>query len=405
LNGFDLRRPIGTTKGLVLSNRGEFSIPLMVPNLCGNELKYLEECLETNQVSTLGDFVPKVEELLEALTGSSNVIATNSGTSALHAILAALGIGIGDLVIVQDYTFIATANAVSMTGASVWILGVNPETRSLDPELLQDTLKKETRFLNGDLIHTLSGKIVRAIIQTFTDGHPGYVADLHHICKEFSLPLIIDGAGALGCEYNSQKLGNLGDAQIVSFNGNKTFTAGSGGAALIQNDDLAETIRTICSVGRTSTDYKFDRIGFNYRMANVNAAICLGQLENYDQFLDKKRDVLNRYKNGLSEFDVSFLREDYLTKSSCWTSNILISSEKEHAVDKVLIELEKNSIQARVFWKPLHLQTPYGTSFTGITRVSEQFWDKVVTLPCSTSLREADQSKVLDIVREALVKK
>ena len=387
-----------------MSTSEDFAIPLMVPNLCGNEAAYLLECIESNQVSTVGSFVPRLENRIQQLTGSENVICTNSGTSALHSILAALEVGIDDLVIVQDYTFIATANAVSMTGASVWILGIDASTRSLDPQILQEALQEQTIRVNDKIFHANSGKRVRAVIQTFTDGHPGYVNQLHSICKDFSLPLVIDGAGALGAEYGNQKLGNLGDAQVISFNGNKTFTAGSGGAALITDKKLADATRVLCSVGRNSKDYQFDRLGYNYRMANINAAVCLGQLENFDLFLQKKREILYRYKHELSEFQVRFLDEDSSTRSSCWTSNLLVEIDQENIIRDILRMLTEKSIQARVFWKPIHLQPPYKNSLVGTTRVADKIWDKIISLPSSTSLTELDQIDVVETIKTILGK-
>ncbi len=244
-------------------------IPLAEPDLRGNEAVYLAQCVRDNWVSSAGPFVREFEQRLAALSGQPYAVAAVNGTAALYLALRVAGVGPGDHVAVPDFTFAATANAVLLAGATPYFIDVTRETWTLDPALLADVLARRT-------------PAVKAVIVVHALGHPADIDPIAASCARAGVPLIEDAAAALGARYKGKLCGGLGDAAMFSFNGNKTVTAGGGGAIVTAHADWAERASALSTQARSGARYRHHAAGFNFRLTNVNAAIGVAQLERFD---------------------------------------------------------------------------------------------------------------------------
>ncbi len=377
-------------------------IPLCVPSLDGNEARYLQECIESTFVSSVGPFVDRAEALSAKAAGSRLGVATSSGTTALHLALMSVGVERDDLVILPSYTFIASANAISHAGAIPWLMDVNADSWTLDPRLLAESLERETRRDGDRLIHTASGRRVSAVMPVHTLGHPADMDSIVEAARAFGLKVVADGAAALGSTYKGRPMGQWGaDLSTVSFNGNKTVTAGGGGMVLGDDEAVMALARHISTTARVGADYTHDRVGYNYRLTNIQAAVGCAQLERLDQLVAAKRRIRDSYDAALTGLPgVSlFPRVDW-AEGAAWFSGILLSDAE--AVTTARGKLREAEIDARPFWKPVHLQPPYAEAPQTHMRVADSLWGRVLTLPCSTNLTSADQDRVITVLQEIL---
>ncbi|MBI2236402.1 MAG: aminotransferase class I/II-fold pyridoxal phosphate-dependent enzyme [Magnetospirillum sp.] len=378
-------------------------IPLCVPNLSGNEGHYLQQCIETTFVSSVGPFVRRFEEEVASACDSAGAVATSSGTTALHLALVAAGVGPGDLVVLPSYTFIASANAISHCGATPWLFDIDPASWTLDPALLADRLAAETERRGDSLVHIASGRRVAAVMPVYTLGTPADMDPIVMTAREFGLPVVADAAAAIGATYKGRALADMGaDLSGISFNGNKTVTSGGGGAVIGNDADVLDLVRHLSSTARVGSDYSHDRIGYNYRMTNLQAAVGCAQMENMAAFVGAKRRIRATYDRELAGLPgvEPFPQPDW-ARSGCWFSGVVLSEPAPPAED-VRQRLRTAGIEARPFWKPMHLQAPYADApRTGMT-VSDGLWHRVLTLPCSSNLSASEQAFVIDLLKEAL---
>ncbi|NVK18593.1 MAG: aminotransferase class I/II-fold pyridoxal phosphate-dependent enzyme [Methylocystaceae bacterium] len=371
-------------------------IPLAIPNMSGNEAKYLNECIEMNFVSSVGPFVDRLEEMVAEATGAEASVVTSSGTDGLHVALLALGVQPGDLVIVPSYTFIASANAVRHCGADPWLIDVDAYSWTLDPDLLEQMLASETVKRDGHLYHFESNQKVSAIVVVYTLGLPADMDRIVEIAKAYDLPVIADAAAALGATYKNRQLAEHGaDVAVFSFNGNKTVTAGGGGSVIARDPDVLAKIKHITTTARVSDAYDHDVVGFNYRMTNLQAAVGCAQMELLDDFVAAKRRIAQRYNAALSGIEgVSAFPEPTWAQSACWFSGVLLSISMKN-VSEYISALRACEIGARPFWKPMHLQRPYKNMFSSTMTVTDDIWSRILTLPCSTNLTDEEQEFVI----------
>jgi perosamine synthetase len=377
-------------------------IPLAVPNLTGRELVYLEECVRTGYVSSSGPFVSRFEALAASAAQTRYAIATSSGTTGLHAALVAIGVQRDDLVVLPSLTFIASANAISHCGALPWLLDVDPKTWTLDPDELNKALSEETtRRYDGSLIHTLSGRRVAAIMPVYTMGLPADMDKIVAIACNFDLPVVADSAAALGATYRGRPVGNLNaNLTVFSFNGNKTVTAGGGGIVAGNDYKLCQLVRHLTTTARVGQDYDHDRVGFNYRMTNLQAAVGCAQIEFLDQFVSRKREIQAIYNAAFSHSSLTkpFPSVEW-AESACWYSGFLFDvGEPTDFREK----LRFNGIDSRPFWKPVHLQEPYKNVPCNSQAETEKIWNRVITLPCSTNIKDWELDKVVEVVNNCL---
>lgn len=376
-------------------------IPLCIPNLAGNEGAYLAECVDSTFVSTVGPFVGRFEEMVATASGAPHAVATSAGTTGLHAAYVAAGVVHGDLVICPTLTFIATANAVSHAGATPWLMDVDAESWTLDHDQVKNALATTCqRNGDGELIHEPSGRRVAAITPVFTLGMPANMDELVAIAREYGLPLIADGAAALGGSYHDRLTGDLGaDLTMYSFNGNKIVTAGGGGAIVGHDQALIDRLRHLTTTARVGADYDHDMVGFNYRMTNLQAAVGCAQMEQLDTFSAAKRRIDARYREAFAGLPVEGFPALADRQSANWFTGFYIPGREGAEQSRNLrAALRDAKIDARPFWKPMHLQAPYVDAPCEAVTRSNALWEQIVTLPCSTQLTEDEQAYVIDHV-------
>ena len=378
-------------------------ISLAIPNLTGNEKKYLDDCIDTTFVSSVGQYVKKFEEKVAEATGSPAAVATSAGTTAIHAALTAVGVKHNDLVIVPTFTFIASANAVRHCGADPWLVDVSESDWCLDPALVERELKKYAeRRTDGQLYHKTTNQRIAALMPVYTLGNIPDMDKFRDIANEYKLPLVVDAACAIGATYKGKELGTLADLSTLSFNGNKTITCGGGGAVIGKDEKLLAHVRHLTTTARVWPDYDFDEVGFNYRMTNIQAAVGVAQMERLQTFVDRKRNVRKCYEENLAEWatgkNVTFFPT---TKgSSCWFSGIVLPiGAKLKTAKKFCADLKAVDVEARVFWKPVHLQKPYEACPKSNLNVAEGLWQRIITLPCSTGIKDEELKITVDEIK------
>ena len=377
-------------------------IPLAVPNLAGKEADYLKECIETTFVSSVGPFVTRFEEMVARASGTDHAVATSAGTTGLHAALVAVGVERDDLVVMPSFTFIATANAVAHCGATPWLFDVAAESWTIDPLLLATELATTTGRKDGRLVHKDTGRTVAAIMPVFTLGMPADMDPILAVAREHDLPVVVDAAAALGATYKGRQVANLGaDLTVFSFNGNKTVTAGGGGAVAGADSALVQLVRHLSTTARVGNDYHHDRVGFNYRMTNIAAAVGCAQMERLDEFIEAKRRVQSAYNQAFGKLPgVGVFPVPAWAEGVCWLSGITLADAVSAAT--LRDRLREGGVDARPFWKPIHLQPPFADSPMTRQPVTDDIWSRIVTLPCSTGVTDAEVSHVIEIVRSAL---
>lgn len=277
-------------------------IPLAVPNLSGNEAAYLQQCITSTFVSSVGPFVDRLEELVADATESRGATAVSTGTAGLHLALRVVGVRPGDLVVMPSLTFIASANAIAYCHASPWLFDIAPDTLTIDPAQVADAFEHHVAEGPDGPIHMPTGRRVAAMLPVHTLGHPADVDPLVTIAERFRIPVIADAAAALGARYRGRPIGQAGATiSVFSFNGNKTVTAGGGGALVTDDQELLDRARHLSTTARVGADYDHDEVGFNYRMTNVQAAVGCAQLEQLDTFVAAKRRIQQTYTDQLAD--------------------------------------------------------------------------------------------------------
>jgi perosamine synthetase len=376
-------------------------IPLLEPNLSGNEARYLRECIDTGFVSSVGPFVDRFEEAVASAAGAAHAISTASGTAGLHAALVAVGVGQGDLVILPSWTFIASANAIHQCGATPWLFDVCAESWTLDAADVARALAEETHVEGDRVVHSASGRRVAAAMPVYTLGLPADMQPLLEVTSGAKLPVVADAAAAIGARYRDQPLGALGaDLSVFSFNGNKTLTSGGGGAIFGQDPELCALVKHLTTTARISSDYEHDRAGFNYRMTNLQAAVGLAQIEQVDAFVATKRAIDARYAEAFRGLEgIERLPAPAWAESACWLAGGVLT---ERAVPDVVAALAEHEVSSRAFWRPMHLQAPYRDAPRTAMHVTDAMWRRVITLPCSTHLSEPDQGRVIEALSQVL---
>ena len=355
-------------------------IPLATPDLSGYEVNYLTQCVQDNWVSSSGPFVTDFENRLAELTGRRCAVATVNGTAAIHLALLAAGVSPGDKVIVPDWTFAATANAVCHAGAVPFFIDIAPSDWSLDANILAEVLATEDHG-------------VSAVVAV----HPlGHVADIDSLkLAAGNLPLIEDSAGAIGAQYKGQPAGAFGDFATFSFNGNKTVTAGGGGMVVCDDETSAKFIRHISTQARTGNSYSHDNIGFNYRMTNLNAAVGLAQLERLNEMVSAKRKIARNYDSAIAgRSDITLMPRPEWTDSAFWLYSVLMATPEDGT--SLIKFMAKQNIEARGFWSSLSEQSPYAKMPCQLTGLSKSLTGRVISLPSSSHLREDEQARVIE---------
>lgn len=330
------------------------NIALHEPCFIGNEKKYLLECIDSGFVSSVGEFVTRFEEALKEKTKARFVIATNTGTAALHIALLANGIDENCEVITQSISFVATANAIAYTGAKPVFLDIDENTLSLSPKALEHFLENQTYQKDNLSYNKTTHKLIKACVIMHTFGLSAHIKAIKELCEKYHILLIEDAAEALGSTYENKALGTFGKCGILSFNGNKIITGGCGGAILSDDENLAKLVRHLSTTAKIPHPYEYDhdRIAYNYRLCNINAAILFAGLENLELFLENKRELAKIYKDFFKNHDkCKFIDEKSNERSNFWLNTLLFKDENLRNI--FLEECLKNNIFVRPVWKSL----------------------------------------------------
>jgi len=361
-------------------------IPLHEPRFLGNEKKYLNECIDSTFVSSVGKFVDEFEEKIASYTGAKYAVATSNGTSALHISLLLANVEQNDEVITQPLTFIATCNAISYCNASPVFIDVDKDTMGMSPVALEIFLKENAEVKNQQCVNKSTGKIIKACIPMHTFGHPCRIVEIQKICKEWHIVLVEDSAESLGSFYRGQHTGTFGELGVISFNGNKIITSGGGGCILTNNEDLAKKAKHITTTAKEphKWEYSHDMVGYNYRMPNLNAALMVAQLEQLDGFLKSKRSLAKIYKKFFQNGDIHFVIDPENAKSNYWLNSIILKSKDQR--DLFLDETNSQGIMTRPIWVLMNKLPMFEKAQCGDLTNSEWLEDRVVNIPSSAIL-------------------
>jgi len=327
-------------------------IPLHEPRFFGNEKKYLNDCIDSTFVSSVGKYVDRFEEEFAKKVGSKYAIATVNGTSALHVSLILAGVKRDDEIITQALTFVATCNSISYIGAKPIFVDVDLDTMGLSPSSLKEFLENNCEVIDNKCLNKTTKKTIKACVPMHTFGHPCKIDEIKNICDEWCILLVEDAAESLGSIYKGKQTGTFGMLSAFSFNGNKIITSGGGGVIVTDDEVLAKKAKYLTTTAKLphKWEYVHDEIGFNYRMPNLNAALLVAQLEQLDVFIDSKRDLTLKYEKFFSKIEiVNFFKEPIYSKSNYWLQTILFKDIKKR--DEFLEYTNKNGVMTRPVWK------------------------------------------------------
>jgi len=358
-------------------------IPLHEPRFIGNEKKYLNECIDSTFVSSIGKFVNQFEDKIAEYTGVKYAVATSSGTSALHIALLLSGIEDNDEVITQALSFVATCNAINYCGASPIFVDVDRDTMGLSPTALRNYLEKNTIIQNQKCINNATGKIIKACIPMHTFGHPCRVDEIKDICDKYHIYLIEDAAESLGSFYKGKHTGTFGQMGVMSFNGNKIITAGSGGCILTNDESLAKKAKHLTTTAKVQHkwEYTHDMVGYNYRMPNLNAALLVAQLENLDKFLVKKRELAEKYIDFFDNTSCIFIKESKDSRSNYWLNAVTLKDENQRNL--FLSETNAYGVMTRPIRTLMNKLIMFKNSQCGDLSNSEWLEQRIVNIPSS----------------------
>lgn len=361
-------------------------IPLHAPTFVGKEKEYLNECVDSTFVSSVGKFVDLFEEKVAEYTKSKHAIVCVNGTNALHLALLVAGVKPGDEVITQPLTFIATTNAIVYANASPVFVDVDIDTMGLSPSLLRFFLEENSELRNGECYNKVTNNRIKACMPMHTFGHACRIEEILSICEEYKIELVEDAAEGMGSFYKGKHLGTFGKIAAISFNGNKIMTTGGGGIILTNNDELAVEVKHFSTQSKVphKWEYVHDNIGFNYRMPNINAALGLAQLEKLDFFIENKRELAKIYSSFFKEKGVSFFEEREDEKCNFWLNAILFKDKKER--DSFLEVSNESGVMTRPIWQLMNKLPMFKDNVKGLLANSEWLEDRVVNIPSSVRL-------------------
>lgn len=373
-------------------------IPLHAPVFQGNEKKYLEECIDTTFVSSVGKFVDKFEDEIAKYTGATKAVSCVNGTNALHLALQLVGVESDTEVITQPLTFIATANAISYCGAHPVFLDVDRDTLGLSPQSLKNWLQQnvDLREVKAEVkvkdtpskpipqpYNKSTGRRISCCVPMHTFGHPCRIDEIIEICNEYNIPVVEDAAESLGSYYKGQHTGTFAKIGVLSFNGNKVITTGGGGMLLFNDKELAKRAKHLTTQAKVPHPWEFnhDAIGYNYRMPNINAALGLAQLEQLPQFLQSKRKIAESYRDFFSTSTLTYISEPPNSKSNFWLNCILLNSKDER--DAFLKFSNQAGVMTRPAWSLMNKLPMFTNCQTDGLENARGIVDILVNLPSS----------------------
>ncbi len=382
-------------------------IPLSVPTFNGNEDKYVKECIDTEWVSSAGKYVDLFEKKIADYTRSKYAIACVNGTSALQVSLRLVGVKPNDEVIVPTLTFIAPINAIAYNGATPLFMDCD-DFCNIDPEKVEQFIKEETIFQNGNTYNKITRNKISAIIPVHIWGNLCSFDDLIRLCEERNIQVVEDASESLGSfykdgNYAGRHSGTVGKIGCISFNGNKIITTGGGGMILTDDNELAEKAKYFTTQAKDDpVRYVHNEIGYNFRLTNIHAALGVAQLEQLPTILKKKKFIHNFYKSGIqNEKGISIMGIPNYSKSNHWLNLIKFDrSLVDQDIDQIIRKLEMNKIQSRPIWKLNHEQKPYQKNQNFFIEKAKKMVKCYLCIPSSPNLNEEDLNRILNHLNE-----
>lgn len=363
-------------------------IPLCIPNIRGNEWKYIKECLDTNWVSSAGNYVDLFEDKFREYQGVKSAVVTVNGTSAIHLALKCLKIGSGDEVIVPSMTFISPVNAIRYTGAEPVFVDVCRDTYVLDANKVEELISPRTK----------------AILPVHIYGHPADMDKIMEIAHKYGLYVVEDATEALGSLFKEKPTGTIGHIGCFSFNGNKLITTGAGGMLITNDDEIGKSAKYISNQAKTVNEngsFYHDEIGYNYRMPNLLAAMGVAQLENIREYADTKRVNAGHYSELLQEASgITLPVEKIWAKNVYWLYSVIIENEFGKTRDELIYKLKQHGIESRPFFIPVHEMKMYTDCRHGDLSITKEISEKGINLPSSTSLTLNEIKQICNIIME-----
>lgn len=380
-------------------------IPLSVPNLKGNELKYITKAIEDEWVSTAGSYIQTFEEELASYVKAKGAVAVQNGTAGIHLALRLLGVSTDDEVITPTLTFIAAVNPVTYCGAEPVFMDAD-ESLCMDPIKLKAFLTDECFIKDNQVINKATKKTIKAIVVVHVFGNMADMEAIMEVADKYGLPVIEDATEALGTYYTSGALqgkyaGTIGNVGVYSFNGNKIMTTGGGGMLVSNDTELLSKSKHLSTQAKSDTlYYTHDEIGYNYRMTNLQAALGLAQLEQLEDFIETKRINYEEYQKQLkSILGLSLIPFREGTRPNYWFYGMYITDEYSVNRDQIIDELSKEAIQSRPVWDLIHQQVPYSDKQVYQINYAPEILNHIVNIPCSTNLKFDEVSRVVDTLR------
>lgn len=359
-------------------------VPLSIPVFIGNEKKYLNDCIDTTFVSSVGAYVDRFEKDMAAYTGAKKAVVCVSGTNALHMAMMLAGVRRDDEVLTQALTFIATCNAIGYIGAHPVFVDVDRSTMGLSPDAVKNWLVDNAEMRDGQCYNRNTGRRVKACVPMHTFGHPVRIEELANVCAEWHIELVEDAAESIGSKYKGKHTGLFGKVGVLSFNGNKTITTGGGGMLLFMDEELAALAKHLTTQAKVPHrwEFKHDQIGYNYRMPNINAALGCAQLERLDEFIANKRETATRYADYFKgKESIEFFTEPENCFSNYWL-NVVILPDYE-CQQRFLQETNDNGVMTRPIWELMNRLPMFEHCQHDSLENTIWFADRVVNIPSS----------------------
>lgn len=366
---------------------------LSAPHMSGNEMKFINDAFERGHVFPMGPNVSGLEQDIIKLTGTNYCSCLSSGTAAIHLALILLNIQKDDEVICSSFTFSASVNPIVYQSAIPVFVDSESSTWNMDPELLREAIKDRIA----------KKKKPKAILLVHLYGMPARINEILSIANDYNIPLIEDAAEAMGSTFEGRHCGTFGIMGIYSFNGNKIITTSGGGALVSDNEEYCRQATFLATQARDAAPhYQHSHIGYNYRMSNISAGIGRGQMEVFQQRIEKRRENFFFYRDTLSELnEISFLSEpssEYL--SNHWLSTILINPKKTNiSREEIRIKLEQKEIECRPLWKPMHQQPVFKNYPAYVNGTSEDLFNRGLCIPSSSNITDEDRNFVANSIK------
>jgi len=381
----------------------EGMIPLIVPEIRGNEWRYVKDCLDSGWVSSVGSYVERFEQMMATQVGSAFAVATVNGTSALHVALLVAGVRPDDEVLVSTLTFIAPVNTIRYVGAWPVFIDAEPDYWQMDPSGVLEFLERDCQSKDGELYNRRTGRRVSAIIPVHVLGHPVDLDPILEVARKFGLKVIEDATEGLGATYKGRSIGSFGEMSCFSFNGNKILTTGGGGMIVTDDEELARKAKYLTTQAKDDPiEYIHGAIGYNYRLTNLLAAVGCAQMEQLDAYVAIKRRIAARYEERLKDVrGIVPMRAAPWAQSTFWMYTVLID-EHEFGMDSrhLLRKLNSKKIQSRPLWQPIHKSPAYASMYAVDLPVAESLARQALSLPCSVGLTESDQDRVIETLTQ-----